>query len=85
MNTNSCSFSISESALNKLPLGQKSLNKSFTNSSNSICGHNSTSSTVDENTAGFSEEKLSPVKRRKLKLKKKVSKLAVFTILLLKK
>lgn len=66
-------FSISESALNKLALTPKNL-KHFNHSSNSIgalC--NSTSSTVEESTAIIQEEKCSVVKRRKLKLKKKVS------------
>lgn len=73
INCNGPSFSISESALHKLPLAPKSLEKTFNDSSNSMNGHNSTS-TVDENTPALHEEKLSPIKRRKMKLKKKCRK-----------
>lgn len=66
-------LSISESALNKLSLLPKTLQKQInqsTNSTGALC--HSTSSTVEESTAVVLEEKGCVVKRRKLKYRKKV-------------
>ena len=64
-------FSISESALHKLALTSKNLERLNALSTNSIGvnGNNSTSSTVEE--SAVLQEKTSPNRRRRLKLKKK--------------
>lgn len=67
-------LSISESALNKLSLVPKQLDKSFNESANSIglmC-NNSTSSTMEDSATLVQEEKSSPVRRKRYKLKKRV-------------
>lgn len=67
-------LSISESALHKLSLVPKNLEKTFNESVNSIGAtcNNSTSSTVEESATVIQEEKTSPVRRKRYKLKKRV-------------
>ncbi|XP_030748670.1 uncharacterized protein LOC115876834 [Sitophilus oryzae] len=65
-------FSISESALHKMHLSPKSLDRFTTLSANgfNVNGNNSTSSTVEE-ISPLVTEKTSPIRRKKSKLKKK--------------